>query len=624
MATLGAGWVALVCVAAVAAPWIAPYASEDTDLPAALAGPGRRHLLGVDPLGRDELSRLIFGSRVTLEGVGIAVIAFLLVGATVGLVAGYAGGLADLVVSRALDIALAIPAVLVLLTVLSVAPNDQVLPMLAFGALSAPGLARVVRSAALEVREELYVDAARIFGLTPLQIIARHVLRRVVNVAVVQAAIFAGVALIVQSGLAFLGFGPRPPAPSWGSSVQDASEVINRDPWLLYPTGLVIALTVLAFGLVGDGVRDAAAQRWARARFTPARIRAGRRGPAAPPPSSAPGRPLLSVRGLSVDAGPPGRPVRLIDNVSFDIGAGEAVGLVGESGCGKSISALAVLGVLPSGARRVAGSVALDGRDLTGELAMAAARGREIGYISQEPMIALDPTFTAGAQLAEAVRRHRRVSRAAARRTALELLGQVKVRDPEAVAARYPHQLSGGIAQRVCIALALAGEPRLLIADEPTTALDVRVQAEILALLHTLRRETGLAVLLVTHDWGVVADQCDRAVVMYAGEVVEVADVETVFAQPRHPYTQGLLASSRSLSDPDGAPPAIGVAGVPLVTIPGVVPRPGDWPAGCHFQDRCAFAADACRAGPVTLLDTGGGHGVRCIRETAKPRSEAR
>ncbi|HEY1574745.1 MAG TPA: dipeptide/oligopeptide/nickel ABC transporter permease/ATP-binding protein [Pseudonocardiaceae bacterium] len=608
LAAAGACWLLLVTVVAVFAPWIAPYGSEDTDLGVALTGPGRAHPLGVDPLGRDELSRLIVGSRVTLAGVGIALAVFVVVGVAAGLVAGYLGGRTDRVLTRVLDLVLAIPAVLVLLAVLSLAPGGGLVPMLAFGVLSAPVSARVVRATSLQVREELYIAAARAFGLSAVQIVLRHVLRRVVNPTIVQAAIFAGTALIVQTGLAFLGFGPRPPAPSWGGSVQDASEVINRDPWLLYPCGLVIALTVLAFGLVGDGLRDASAGRWATERYLPSR---SRRGAAAEPDAAAV---LLSVRDLTVDApvGP------LIQDVSFDIAPGEALALVGESGCGKSITALATLGVLPAGLRRVSGTITVDGKDVTDPARLAAVRGRRIGYVCQEPMTALDPTFTVHAQLAEAVRHHRGVGRAEAGEIANTLLAQVRIPDPTAVAARYPHQLSGGLAQRACLALALAGDPALLIADEPTTALDVRVQAEILALLHTLRRDRGLAVLLITHDWGVVADQCDRAIVLYAGQIVETGPVEDLFRGPRHPYTQGLLAASRSLADPDAAPPRIGVAAPPLVTIPGVVPPPGHWPTGCRFADRCPHAAPACRAEPIEL-HRDGPLASRCVLSAPAP-----
>ena len=272
------------------------------------------------------------------------------------------------------------------------------------------------------------------------------------------------------------------------------------------------------------------------------------------------------------------------------------------------MTARAVLGLLPDGGRTTAGSVRWDGVELVGlpQRELRRYRGSGISLISQESVASLDPTRTVGAQLAQVVRLHDPAGRADVRGRVRQLLEQVRLPDPAAVARKYPHQLSGGMAQRICIAIALAGRPRLLIADEPTTALDVTVQAEVLDLLRALQRETGMAVLLVTHDWGVVADVCDRALVMYAGQVVEQATTDQVFDLPLHPYTDGLLQS-----DPHAA-------GVPprgeLPSIPGSVPPPGSWPHGCHFAARCPLVVDACRTGPVPLVEPEDGRSSRCLR----------
>ncbi|MEO6700680.1 MAG: dipeptide/oligopeptide/nickel ABC transporter permease/ATP-binding protein [Jatrophihabitantaceae bacterium] len=614
---LAAGWLLLVLLGALAAPVLAPYGSDDADLAHALDGPGRQHLLGVDPLGRDVLSRLLYGAPITLEGVLLAVAVFVLIGTALGLVAGYFGGRADWLISHLTDLVLAIPAVVILLVVLSIFPVNRFAPMLAFGLLAAPGLLRVVRAAALSIREEAYIDAARTFGIGPIRIMARHLLPRMASQIVVQTAVFAGVALVVQSGLAFLGFGPRPPAPSWGGAVADASGVISRDRWLLVPSGAVIALTVLALGLLGDAVRDASTQRWSAAAAGPGRRSSARRQPrrrsAGRQPAADRSSALLAVRGLTVEFDSPAGPVQLVNEVSFELEAGQSLGVVGESGCGKTMTAMAVLGLLPAGVRVSAGTVQFDGHDLAAldTSALARLRGREIGYVSQEPMIALDPTFTVGSQLAEAARRHHGLSRPAARQRALQLLARVRLPEPAVVSASYPHQLSGGIAQRAAIALALAGEPRLLIADEPTTALDVSVQAEILALLHELRRETGLAVLLISHDWGVIADLCERAVVMYAGQVVESCELAGLFADPRHPYTAALLAANPQLAGAGVA--RIGVPPLPLPTITGTVPAAADWPVSCHFADRCPLVRADCRQDAITLIELAGGRQCRCV-----------
>ena len=322
--------------------------------------------------------------------------------------------------------------------------------------------------------------------------------------------------------------------------------------------------------------------------------------------------PVLSVEGLTLDlvGGHTPQP-RLVDDVTFDVPPGGAVALIGESGCGKTMTAMAVLGLLPAGVRAVAGSVRLGDRDLLrcGERELARVRGRIIGTIFQEPMTSLDPTMTVGDQIAESRRLHLGERRSTALARARELLDRVGIPDAARRLRAYPHELSGGMQQRVMIAAAIACDPRLVIADEPTTALDVTIQAEILDLLRDLQKDSGMAVLLVTHDLGVVADFCEDVVVMYAGHVVERATVDAVFTAARHPYTSALLRSV-----PTGRTPR-----TPLDVIPGRVPPAGDFPSGCRFRPRCAYAADACaRTEPVeTRTGEGAGHGTRCLRVAA-------
>jgi peptide/nickel transport system permease protein len=286
--------------------------------------------------------------------------------------------------------------------------------------------------------------------------------------------------------------------------------------------------------------------------------------------------------------------------------AGESIALVGESGCGKTMTALALMGLVPPPGRISGGQIIFEGKDLAqlDESALNQVRGVSIGLISQEPMVALDPSFTIGSQLREPLRYHKKLSRQAAQERAIELLRLVGIPRPEVVAKSYPHQLSGGMAQRVAIAIALTGEPKLLIADEPTTALDVTIQAEILDLLRSLQEQMGMALILVTHDLGVVADMCSRAVVMYAGQVVEEAIVDNLFDRPLHPYTMGLLRSMPDLNDTEGK----------LHTIEGSVPPPQRWPAYCHFADRCPYVTVTCRSGPIPLLVPEPGRASRCIR----------
>ena len=305
--------------------------------------------------------------------------------------------------------------------------------------------------------------------------------------------------------------------------------------------------------------------------------------------------PLLSVRHLTVTFPlPSGEEARVVDGISFDVAPGEVVALVGESGCGKSVTSLALLDLVPAPGRIVSGEVLFEGRDILGVAPREKVRlrGGGIGLVFQEPGAALDPVRTIGSELVAVLRRHRGLSRREARAAALDWLRRVSLPDPQRRFDDLPHRMSGGMRQRAMIALALAGGPRLLVADEPTTALDVTIQAQILDLLRDLQRDLGLAILLITHDLGVVAETADRALVMYAGEIVESARAGNLFRRPAHPYTQGLLASR---PDADGR----------LRALPGTVPEPGRRPGGCAFEPRCPSAFGRCRAARPTLHPVG-------------------
>jgi peptide/nickel transport system ATP-binding protein len=327
---------------------------------------------------------------------------------------------------------------------------------------------------------------------------------------------------------------------------------------------------------------------------------------------------LLAVDSLSVSFPVGDHWVPVVRGVSLSVGAGEVVGLVGESGSGKSMTALAILRLIPDPGRITSGRVLLSGNDLLGlaEPRMRTVRGARIGMIFQEPMTALNPVFTVGFQITEAVRVHRRVSRREARLEAERLLDLVAIPAARQRLKDYPHQLSGGQRQRVMIAIALAAKPDLLIADEPTTALDVTIQAQILELLEQLRQELGLAVLLITHDLAVVAETCDRVIVMYAGQVVEEAAADTLFADPAHPYTRGLLGAAPHL----GRPAARGE----LPTIPGQVPEMIRLPSGCAFHPRCSEVMEVCAQENPDVYPVDSGHQARCFLHGAPAsRSEA-
>ena len=310
--------------------------------------------------------------------------------------------------------------------------------------------------------------------------------------------------------------------------------------------------------------------------------------------------PLLSVRDLSTAFGS----ATVVDRVSFDLAAGEVLGIVGESGSGKSVTALSIMRLIAHPGRIPNGSVLFEGEDLLAksEAEMRKIRGARISMIFQEPMTSLNPVFTVGDQIMETLRQHQGLDRSAARRRAIDLLKLVEIPSAERRVDEYPHQMSGGMRQRVMIAIALACSPKLLIADEPTTALDVTIQAQILDLMRKIRDETGTAIMLITHSLGVVAEMADNVVVMYAGRIVERADVKTIFADPQHPYTLGLL----------GSIPKLGVEEDRLATIPGTVPNPQAMPSGCLFNPRCPIAEDRCRVEAPPLAELFPGHLVAC------------
>ena len=600
--------IALV-LAGIFASALASHSPGEQDLADVLASPSANHWLGTDTLGRDVYSRLLHGISPSLTNSAVALTVFLVLGVPLGILAGYRGSWMDAAISRVVELMLGIPAIIIVLVVLGVFSASSSAAMITLGVLAAPGLIRVVRGVTLVVREELYVTAARVSGVHPVRIMRSHIVRRTLGPILVQASVFAGISLAFQAALAFLGLTGSTGESNWGAMIAEASTVITTSSWLLIPPGVALGATVLAFGVLGDAIRDLTSGERPK---TPVRRRDHRRPrPAAVVPritrvaESAEPDAVLAVEGLSVVAGgDPGMP--LVSDVSFALVPGETVALVGESGCGKSMTALAMLGLLPPGVRASGGRVVLAGQDLQagGAAAYRSVRGSGIAYVAQDALGSLDPTHTVGGHLREVILCHERLSSIQTRARAVQLLKQVNLTDTERVLASYPHQISGGMAQRVNIAIALAGRPRVLIADEPTTALDVTVQAEILTLLRDLQETTGMAILLITHDWGVVADIAHRALVMYAGEVVERAGVDRVFRAPRFPYTAALLA----------ADPSMAAEGARLPTLPGRVPPPGSWPNSCRFASRCAFARAECTAEPLPLIPLDSERATRCIR----------
>lgn len=534
----------------VLSPLLAPYQRNEADLNAVNAQPfSEGHPFGADRAGRDILSQLMWGTNGTLMGSVLVLVIAVLLGVTTGLLSGFYRGKIEAVAGFVTDLVMSLPSIVLLIALFALTGPNVMVAMAVFGVLVAPSYYRLVRSVVLGVRTELYIDAAKVVGLSDQRIIGRHVLWAVRAPVVIQSSFVAAAGIAIQAGVEFLGLGD-PEQPSWGGILQNTNgNIYNNRFGVLWPA-LLISLTILALVLLGNVLRDVLQSSAHNKTLKKSRRRAllgdAQKARMAAPRAGADDV-LLSIRGLKV--GYPDGPDRVrtvVHGVDLDVSRGEIHGLVGESGSGKSQMAFSALGILPKEALILGGSIYLDGEDLLADdKALKHARGRRIGYIPQEPMSNLDPSFTIGAQLVYGLRAVKKVSAKEAKKQLIALLARVGIRNPEFVMRLYPHEISGGMAQRVLICGAVAGDPELIVADEPTTALDVTVQAEVLELLRELSKERGLAMILVTHNLGVVADLCDTVSVMKNGQIVERNDVESLFSDPVQDYTKALLESSR-------------------------------------------------------------------------------
>ena len=597
--------IALLVIAALAAPLLGLPDPIRQNVGRRLAGPAADAWLGRDEFGRDVLSRLIWGARTSLFVATAATCIAALAGTLLGLIGGWFRGIAELFTVRVADVVLCFPPILLALLVVTVLGPGAGTLILMLSILYTPGFIRVTYGEILTARNMDYVEAVRALGATTPRILARTILPNIAGPLLVQFSLTLAAAIVIESGLSFLGLGTVPPTPSWGLMIRGARATMDQAPLLLLWPCLVLTATILAINLLCDALRDLVDPRSASAgalhglgaRLLPGLIAAADERPAG-----------LAVRDLRVAIATPIGRIEPVSGVSFDVAPGETLAIVGESGAGKSLTATALLGLLPRTAS-VTGTAAFDGRDLLtlDDAAMRTLRGNRIAMIFQDPMSSLNPVHTVGTQVAEAGRAHRTLSKPAARAEALALFRRVGIADPERRLDAYPHELSGGMRQRVMIAIAVANRPALLIADEPTTALDVTIQAQILDLLADLRRESGLSLIFITHNLGIVSEIADRVVVMYAGHVVEQGAVAEVFAAPLHPYTLALLAA---VPAEDATP----------VAIHGTVPPPGRFPDGCRFHPRCSRAIAACLE-PQALREVTPGRLVACIR--AAPAHEA-
>ncbi|GAB3980668.1 dipeptide/oligopeptide/nickel ABC transporter permease/ATP-binding protein [Actinoallomurus acanthiterrae] len=610
------GVVVVIVLAAVFAPVLAPHSPYVQETSG--GGPSGSHWMGLDSSNRDIFSRLLYGARwsliIGLGATGIALVA----GALLGSIAATSRRVVDETIMRVLDVIMAFPGIALAAVLVAVFGGSIPVLVFALAFLNAPAVARVVRGNVLSQYGEDYVAAERVIGARTPHILLRHVAINCAAPVLVFCTVMVADVIVFEASLSFIGAGVRPPDPSWGSVIADGKNMVLLGGWwaTVFP-GLVILLTVLALNILAEGVSDAWATPAARRRDA-----AGKKddvdaleqatpgsGEVAPLPGLAEaaarlaerarplpkGEPVLAVENLAIGFDDQHDGVDIVDGISFDVRPGEVLGLVGESGSGKSLTALTIMGLQPRGAR-VRGQVRFDHKDLLalGRSARRRLLGHDMAMIYQDALSSLNPAMTIKAQLKQVVRR-------GGRRSPTELLELVGL-DPARTLRSYPHELSGGQRQRVLIAMALSRDPKLIIADEPTTALDVTVQAQVIALLLRLREELGFALILVSHDLALVSDVTDRVVVMYGGQIVETGVTSALVGAPAHHYSRGLLGSVLSLES--GAER--------LTQIRGVVPSPADFPAGCRFADRCPMATEICRTETPRLDGQGLRHSAAC------------
>ena len=560
------------------------------------------HLLGTDHLGRDLLSRLLHGARLSLAvGIAAALIAAT-IGTVIGIVAGYFGGRLDNVIMRGVDMLMAFPYILLALAIVAALGPGLMNALLAVAVVNIPFFARNIRGVTVSLAGREFIDAARLSGSGHTRIILTELLPNVLPVIVIAISTTVGWMILETAGLSFLGLGSQPPQADLGSMLGEARSAIISHPHTSMVPGMMIFLIVMSINLLGDGVRDALDPRLRSGALTrPRAITLIERQGELPPATDD----LLAIQKLHTQFHVDKRVYRAVDNVSLSVNAGECLGIIGESGSGKSVTALSVMGLVASPPGIICGgAVRFQGNDLleTKYKALRPLRGDRVAYIFQDPLATLHPLYRVGRQLAEAIQSHHSVSHTQARTRAIQLLKDVRLPNPESRVDNYPHELSGGMRQRIGIAMALANEPDVIIADEPTTALDVTVQAQILSLLNDLRRERGLAIIFITHDFGVVAQLCDRVAVMYAGCIVEQGPTASVLETPAHPYSKQLI----------DCVPVLGAGQRTLQAIPGLPPVLDNLPSGCAFAPRCNKAQDCCHAVEVTLSGDGQ-RAVRCL-----------
>ena len=550
------------------------------------------HILGTDHLGRDLLSRLLWGTQLSLAvGFAAAFIAATF-GSILGAIAGFYGQKTDNIIMRFIDMLMAFPYILLALAIVAALGPGLFNALIAVALVNIPFFARNIRGVTVTLANKEFIEAARLSGMSNLRILIVEIFPNLLPMIVIAMSTTVGWMILETAGLSFLGLGSQPPQADLGSMLGEARSALITNPHTSFVPGIMIFCIVIGINLFGDGVRDALDPRLKKGsliRPLPQTIYEG--GDTQPTPSTK----LLSVQNLSTQFHVNQDIYQSSNDVSFEIQEGECLGLIGESGSGKSVTALSVTSLVasPPGVIKK-GSVNYKNQNLLAlpYEELRSIRGNKISYIFQDPLTTLHPLHTIGDQLLEALNAHdSKLSASESISKSKELLKSVQIPNPDNVWDVYPHQLSGGMRQRVCIAMALINDPELIIADEPTTALDVTVQAQILNILNSLRKERKLSILFISHDFGVISQLCDRVIVMYAGSIVEEGPVKNIMQQAAHPYTSELIKCVPQLGNKEHA----------LHSIPGNPPSPNQLPEGCAFANRCQYKQDQCLKGAVPV-----------------------
>ncbi|MFD0710943.1 dipeptide/oligopeptide/nickel ABC transporter permease/ATP-binding protein [Paenibacillus sp. GCM10027626] len=559
--------IVLISAAGALAPVLAPYDAAAINLADKLQPPSYAYPLGTDHLGRDIFTRMLHGILTSLYIPFITLLIVVVVGVIAGAAAGYAGGRTDVAIMGVTEVFLSFPSMLFAMVIAGLLGPGLVNTMVALSLVWWTRYVKVIRGIVLSLKEKEFIAASRSAGTRSIGIVVRHIFPNLYSTIFVMGTLDMGRIVLAMSGLSFLGLGVQPPEPEWGAMLVDGRNYMQIAPGLLLYPGLAIMLVTLAFNLLGEGLRDALdsqdselkkrqQQKGSSLLQTSGDLTGGggQSGHHDPNSSLTPEPALLRVEKLTAVFQRDSQITPIVKGISFQVHAGKILCLIGESGSGKSITALSVLGLLESPGYVVAGEVWLENANLRtwSEKQLRTIRGSDIAMIFQNPGAALNPLLKIGVQLVEAILSHSSMTEAEAKKRASASLRQAGLQAPDKIMDRHPFELSGGMKQRVMIAMAICLQPKVLIADEPTTALDVTVQAQILTELRRLRDEQNTGILLITHDIGVVAQMADEVAVMKDGVIVEYGDVQRIFEQPAHPYTQALLQTALRISAING------------------------------------------------------------------------